>query len=86
MPAICIHCDSMSAMGRAQSHMHNGKFRHIRRRHNTVKHLLSSGLISIKYVKSKDNIADPLTKGRAKEQVFSSLKGMELKPINKESS
>ena len=86
VPAICIHCDSMSAMGRAQNHMYNGKSRHIRRRHNTVKHLLSSGIISIEYVKSKDNIADPLTKGLAREQVFSSSKGMGLKPINKESS
>ena len=36
-PAICIHCDSQSAIGRAQSHMYNGKSRHIRRRHNTIK-------------------------------------------------
>ena len=66
--------------------MYNGKSRHIRRRHNTVKHLLSSGIISIEYVKSKDNITDPLTKGLAKEQAFSSSRGMGLKPINKESS
>ena len=25
MPPICIHCDSKSAIGRAQSHMYNGK-------------------------------------------------------------
>ena len=25
MPAICIHCDSQSAIGRAQSSMYNGK-------------------------------------------------------------
>ncbi|GJW63075.1 retrotransposon protein, putative, ty1-copia subclass [Tanacetum coccineum] len=31
---IIIHCDSKSAMGRAQSTMYNGKSRHIRRRHN----------------------------------------------------
>ena len=34
---ICIHCDSQSAIGRAQSHIYNGKTRHIRRRHNTVR-------------------------------------------------
>ena len=37
VPAICIHCDSQSAIGRAQSHMYNGKSRHIRCRHNTMK-------------------------------------------------
>ena len=81
MPAICIHCDSQSAIGRAQNHMYNGKSRHIRRRHNTVRQLSSNGIISIDYIKSKENIADPLTKGLTKEQVYSSSKGMGLKPI-----
>ena len=81
VPAICIHCDSQSAIARAQNNMYNGKSRHIRRRHNTVKHLLSSGIISIDYIKSKDNIADPLTKGLTREQVHNSSRGMGLKPI-----
>ncbi|KAL6333744.1 hypothetical protein AAG906_028930 [Vitis piasezkii] len=81
VPAICIHCDSQSAIGRAQSHNYNGKSRHIRRRHNTVRQLLSNGIISIDYVRSKDNIADPLTKGLTREQVESSSKGMGLKPM-----
>ena len=81
VPAICIHCDNQSAIGRAQSHMYNGKSRHIRRRHNTVRQLLSNGIISIEYVKSKDNIADPLTKGLVKELVGNSSRGMGLKPI-----
>ena len=29
--AFCIHCDSQSAIGRAQNHMYNCKSRHIRR-------------------------------------------------------
>ena len=66
--------------------MYNGKSRHIRHRHNTVKHLLSNGIISIEYVKSKDNIADPLIKWLAREQVFSSSRKIGLKPINKELS
>ena len=33
MPPICIHCDSKSAIGRAQSHMYKGKSRYIRQRH-----------------------------------------------------
>ena len=81
VPAICIHCDSQSAIGRAQNHNYNGKSRHIRRRHNTVKQLLSNGIISIDYVKSKDNIADPLTKGLTREQVYRSSRGMGLKPL-----
>ena len=81
VPAICIHCDSQSAIGRAQSHNYNGKSRHILRRHNTIRQLLSNGIISIDYIRSKDNIADPLTKGLTREQVESSSKGMGLKPM-----
>ena len=36
MPTICIHCDSQSTISRALSYMYNGKFRHIRRKHNTI--------------------------------------------------
>ena len=61
VPTICIHCDSQSAIGRAQSNMYNGKFSHICRRHNTIRQLISTEVISIDYVRSKDNIADPLT-------------------------
>ena len=80
--AISIHCDSQSAIGRAHSAMYNGKNRHIRRRHNTVRQLLSTGIITIDYVKSKDNIADPLTKGLSREVVKKSSIGMGLKPAN----
>lgn len=61
--------------------MYNGKSRHIRRRHNTIKQLISNGIISINYVKSKENLADPLTKGLARDQVYHLSRGMGLKPI-----
>ncbi|XP_076917942.1 uncharacterized protein LOC143578165 [Bidens hawaiensis] len=83
LSAICIHCDSQSAIGRAHSVMYNGKSRHIRRRHNTVRQLLTTSVITIDYVKSKDNIAEPLKKGLSKELVNKSSKGMGLKPIGK---
>ncbi|KAL9447408.1 hypothetical protein AB3S75_014970 [Citrus x aurantiifolia] len=82
VPTICIHCDSQSAIGRAQSNMYNGKSRHIRRRHNTIRQLISTGVISIDYVRSKNNIADPLTKGLNRELVEKSSRGMGLKPID----
>ena len=65
--------------------MYNGKSRHICRRHNTVRQLLSNGIISIDYIKSKDNLPDPLTKGLMREQVNCTLRGMRLKPMAKES-
>ncbi|GJS27565.1 reverse transcriptase domain-containing protein [Tanacetum coccineum] len=46
------------ALTRAKNHIYNGKSRHLRCRHNTIKDLLKNGIISIDYVKSKENIAD----------------------------
>ena len=42
--------------------MYNGKSRHIPHRRDTVRKLLSSEIIIIDYVTSKDNMSDPLTK------------------------
>ena len=67
VPPICTHCDGQSTIGRAQNSMYNGKSIHIRRKHNTFRQLLST--ISLDFVKSKDNIADPLTKGLNRELV-----------------
>ena len=79
MPAICIHCDKQAAIFRAQNVIYNGKSRHIRRRYNTVKQLLPNGIISIDFVSSKDNLADPLTKGLSGERINSASRGMGLK-------
>ena len=82
MPAIYIHCDSQSAIGRAHSHIYNDKSRHIHQRHNTIRQLLSNGIMTIEYIRSKENIANPLTKGLTREQVSKSSRGMGLKPIH----
>ncbi|PHT67584.1 hypothetical protein T459_27071 [Capsicum annuum] len=42
--------------------------------------LLSSRIITVDYVKSKDNVLDPLTKGLSREGVESTSKGMGLRP------
>ena len=76
---ICIHCDSQATIGRAGSVMYNGKSRHIQHRHNTVRQLLSSGIITINYVKSRDYVSDVLTKVLVREAVKKSSKGMSLR-------
>ncbi|KAK6142781.1 hypothetical protein DH2020_023129 [Rehmannia glutinosa] len=77
--SILIHCNIQVAIGRAQSAMYSGKSRHIRWRHNTVRELISRGIISIDYVKSKENITDPLTKGLNRDQFHKLLEGMGVK-------
>ncbi|PHT78616.1 hypothetical protein T459_16668 [Capsicum annuum] len=77
---VCVHCDSQAAIDKAGSMIYNGKYRHIRRRHNTVRELLTSGIITIDYVKSKDNVSEPLTKGLSKEGVERISKEIGLRP------
>nr|GEW19254.1 zinc finger, CCHC-type [Tanacetum cinerariifolium] len=81
--AISMHCDSQSEIGRAQSTMYNGKSRHIRRRHNSIRQLLLTGVISYDYVASKDKITDPFTKGLSRDLVSKSSKGIKHEAIDK---
>ena len=81
MPPISLNCDSMSAIGLARNNVYNGKSPHIRRRHKSVKKLLKTGVIALEFVRSKDNLADPLTKGLTRDRVEESSRGMGLKPI-----
>ena len=74
-----IHCDNQAAISRVQNFIYNGKSRHIRRRHNTVKQLLSNEIFSIEFVSSKDNLADQLTKGLSGERINCTSRGMGLK-------
>lgn len=84
VPAVRIHCDNQSAIARAQNKLYNGKSRHIRRRHKTIRHLISTGVISVDYIRSAENLADPFTKGLTRDQVLKSSKGMGLLPMTKE--
>ena len=52
-----------ATMSKAYSKIYNGKFRHISLRHEYVRQLIKDGIISIVYVKSSGNLADPFTKG-----------------------
>ena len=68
-------------IGRTQNLMYNGKLRYMSRRHNTVRQLISTGVILIDFVKSEDYIADSLTKGLNRDQVEKTSKGMGFKSI-----
>jgi len=59
----------------------NEKIRHLRVRHKSIRYLISHGIISLDFVRSKNNIVDPLTKGLTCQQVRESLRGMRLEPI-----
>ena len=80
-PSVSVHCDSQSAIAVAKNKSYNGKNRHIQLRHNVVKQLLKDGTISIDYVKSEGNLADPLTKPLGRNMILETSRGMGLKPL-----
>ena len=80
---VSMHCDSQAtiAKAKAKSKIFNGKNRHIRLRHNIVRRLLEIRIISLKFVRSKLNLTDPLTKSLNKKLVEETSRGMRLMPI-----
>lgn len=81
IPAISLYCDSESTMSKAYNKVYNGKSKHIGLRHEFVRELISNGVITIIYVKSAKNLADPLTKALPRDLVKSTTSGMGLKPL-----
>ncbi|KAL6344138.1 hypothetical protein AAG906_031852 [Vitis piasezkii] len=51
-PSMSICCDSQTAIAKAKCKIFNGKNRHIRLRHNIVRWLLETGVISLEFVRS----------------------------------
>jgi hypothetical protein len=79
--SVSIHCDNQSAIAIAKNKTFNGKNQHVRLIHNVVKQLSKDGIISIDYVKSEVNLADPLTKPLGRKMIYESLRGMGLEPV-----
>ena len=77
-PPISMHCDCQAAISTAKNKSFNGKNRHIRLRHNVVKQLLKDEVISIDYVKSEMNLANPLTKPLGRKMILETSRGMRL--------
>ena len=81
MPPVSIHCDSQATLARAYGHIYNGKSRHIGVRHSYVRQLISDRVIMVDFVRSGQNLADPLTKGLTRDLVKKTSRGMGLKPV-----
>ena len=83
IPAILIHCDNQASIAKIHSKNHNTKnSRHIELRYKILRKLISTGVITVRYVKSADNLADQLTKGLSSIQIQMSSRGMGLKPLS----
>ncbi|CAL9233327.1 unnamed protein product [Arabidopsis halleri] len=81
-PSVSMRCDSQAAIAVAMNALYNGKKRHIRMRHKVIRSLIEAGVLSLEFVRSGKNIADPLTKGLCGRMVLDTAKEMGLKPFS----
>ena len=82
MPSISLHCGSQATTSRALNKINNGKSRHISLRHEYGGQLITDGIITITFVSSCKNLADPFTKSLARDLVRSTIAEMGLQPFN----
>lgn len=63
----CLHCTyivvAKQQLERLQNIICDGKSQHLRQKCNIIRWLSSNGIITINFVKLKNNIANPITKG-----------------------
>ena len=71
-----MYCDSEATLSKAYSKMYNGKSRHIGLRHDYIRQLIESDIISIVYVRSNNNLANPFTKALSRDTVRVTSIGM----------
>ena len=80
-PSIMISCDNQATIYKVSNKTYNGKSRHISLRHQIIRKLLKEGVITVDYIKTNKNLADPLTKGLVREMIYITSKGMRLRSI-----
>ena len=71
-----MYCDSEATLSKAYNKMYNGKSRHIGLRHDYIRQLIEFGIISIVYVRSNNNLANPFTKALSRDTVGVTSIGM----------
>lgn len=76
---VLIHYDSQATLARAFSEVYNGKSRHIGLRHSLMRKMIKDGIISLTYIQTSYNLADPFIKPLARDLVKTTSKGMGLK-------
>jgi hypothetical protein len=82
LPAIMMNCDNQTVIVKVDSSKDNMKFsRHIKRRLKSVRKIRNSGVITVGYVHTKKNLADPFTKGLSRNVIDNASKEMGLRPV-----
>ena len=82
MSAILINCDNQTEIVKVNSAMDNAKSsRHVKRRLKSVRKLRNSKVISVTYISTEKNLADPFTKGLSRNVIEGASREMGMRPV-----
>ena len=82
VPAILMNCDNQTVIVKVNSSKDNMKSsRHVKRRLKSVRKLRNSGVITLDYIQTARNLADPFTKGLSRNMIDNASKEMGLRPM-----
>ena len=83
LPAILMNCDNQTVIMKVNSAKYNAKSsRHVKRRLNSVRKMRNSGVITVSYIQTDKNLADPFTKGLSRNVIDSASREMGLRPVS----
>jgi hypothetical protein len=81
LPAILMKYDNQTMIVKVDSLKDNMKSsRHIKRRLKSVRKMRNSGVITVDYIHTEKNLADPFTKGLSRNVIDAASKEMSLRP------
>jgi hypothetical protein len=82
LPPIMMNCDNQTVIVKVDSSKDNIKSsRHIQRRLKSVRKMRNSRVITVGYVHTEKNLADPFTKGLSRNVIDNASKEMVLRPV-----
>ena len=83
VPAILLNCDNQTVIVKVNNSKYNPKSsRHVKRRLKSVRKLRNSGVITVTYIQTDKNLADPFTKGLSRNVIESASREMGLRPMD----
>jgi len=81
IPTISMNCDNQTVITKVNSSKDNMKStRHVKRHLKTVRKLRNSGVVSLDYVHTSNNLADQFTKGLSRNMIEGASRELGLRP------
>jgi hypothetical protein len=83
VPAILLNCNNQTVIVKVNNSKDNTKSsRHVKRYLKSIRKLRNSGVITVTYIQTDKNLADPFRKGLSRNVIDSASREMGLRPID----